>query len=301
MFMKRFLVLIFVCALSCGCLFTPQKDNSRFYALGLGPSRDAKECLPIGDECKVLCLNVESVPPYVDVSQIIKLRNGCEITRSEIHRWAEPVKYSVFRSLSNHLRDALGNEYIIVSPFESGVGKACEYKICVSLANFIFNEDTKEMLLAAKVSIFKHEDLVALCNYSNRFNVGTAEHKSVINSMDWALKMLGEFVARCVNIGCLPQSECHCCDSTDEALTCYVQRMQDHENMDTMDAKIDRATNFPRIINISAHGEVYVVVDSEDGTRRYFSGRLFNGSSVDVKCDLPYKITSTNDELVEVR
>jgi hypothetical protein len=57
---------------------------------------------------------------------------------------------------------------------------------------------------------------------------------------------------------------------------------------------------FPRVINIFARGEVYVIVDSADGEHRYFSGRLFSGTSIDVKCDAPYRVISTNDTLIDV-
>jgi uncharacterized lipoprotein YmbA len=301
--MKKFFVLVLLCTFNCGCLFTPQKDNSRFYALGLGATRGAKKCLPTDGEQRVVCLIVEGVPAYADSSQIVKLRDGCEITRSEIHRWAEPIKCSVLRSLTNHLSCVLGDEYVFVPMPESGSLKAHEYKIFVNFTNFIFDESAREMFLSAKISIVKNGKLVALCDYSDRFAIGTVDYKNIVIGMDWALKMLGEFVAQCMSPGQASQQKC--CSAAQDGTVACEQEQPTKSDVAVSSTVIEAGTRpsgvFPRVINLSARGEVYVVVDSEDGAMRYFSGRLFNGSSVDVKCDAPYKVTSTNDELLEVR
>ncbi|MDR1255967.1 MAG: PqiC family protein [Puniceicoccales bacterium] len=291
--MKKFLILILTCLLNCGCLFSPQKDMSKFYALGLSGTTSSGKCLPIGAECMAIGLSVESIPAYSDMAQIVKLRDGCEVVQSELHRWAEPIKCGIARSLLNHLGSALGGKYILVPLVESSAARAYEYKVHVGFTNFIFNEDNSELLLAANVSIFKRGKLVAICDYSDRFRVGAAEYKKIVNGMDWALKMLGGFIARCIDRGC----------AGDIAANIPVpMEIGSCENGGDCGEKVSQGTEaFPRIINISARGEVYVVVDSAEGTHRYFSGRLFKGSSINVKCDAPYKITSTNDELIEVK
>jgi hypothetical protein len=184
-------------------------------------------------------------------------------------------------------------------PFtEVGATEICEHKICVEFTNFIFDEDSGEFLLSANVSIFKYGKLMTVCEYADRFTVGRlVECSKIVGGMDWALKMFGEFIARCVDINCASAGDDKIfCETSPEVL------VEDQKSGESIAAKVSQKTDaFPRIINISARGEAYIVVDSEDGTKRYFSGRLFNGSSVNVKCDSPYRIISTNDELIEVK
>ncbi|MDR0595230.1 MAG: PqiC family protein [Puniceicoccales bacterium] len=270
---------------------------SRFYALGLDGGACREKCLSNKDDCKVICLNIESIPAYSDMSQIVKLRNNCEIVQSELYRWAEPMKYGIARSLSNHLSSALGERYILVPLFESSAAKIYDYKVCVGFSNFIFTEDKSELLLSANISIFEKSRLVAICEYSDRSKVGSVECEKIVQDMDLALKKLGKFIARCLSK-----------DYIDNAVTKPIGGVdtgddaQRYENKAIPEEKVTQgAENFPIIINISARGEVYVIVDSEDGTQRYFSGRLFEGSSVNVECDAPFKVISTDNSLIEVK
>ncbi|MDR3273937.1 MAG: PqiC family protein [Puniceicoccales bacterium] len=281
---------------------------SKFYALGLDKDYSHERCSSVGNECRVICLSVESIPAYSDMSQIVKLRGSCEVVQSEFHRWAEPIKYSITRSLLHHLSSAFGGKYILVPMSESSAAKACEYKICVGFTNFIFAENNSELLLSADVSIFKRDKLVTVCEYSDRFSVGEVEYEGIVNGMDWELKILGEFIARCIDGNCVKsiaktstpnEVSAGKTNSNNFAQGCCKDVINCNGKVPREISK--KTETFPRIINISSRGEVYVVVDSEDGTRRYFSGRLFNGSSINVKCDSPYKITSTNNDLIEVK
>jgi hypothetical protein len=270
---------------------------SRFYALGLDRGFGREKCPPGDGECQMVCLNVESIPAYADGSQIVKLHGKCEITQSELHRWAEPVKCGITRSLANHLGGALGRKYVLMPLLESNCASLCEHRVCVAFTNFIFNEGSGELLLSANVSIFKRGKLVTVCEYADRFTVEKfADYDRIVGAMDWTLRMFGEFIARCIDTN----------RAGGEGVKILREACQELPG----DRKLGRTTSvkisgemgaFPRIINIFARGEVYVVVDSEDGSKRYFSGQLFGGSSIDVKCDSPYRITSTNDELIEIR
>jgi uncharacterized lipoprotein YmbA len=272
---------------------------SRFYALGLDKSSSQSKCSSIGGECRIVCLNIEDIPAYADISKIVKLRGSCEIIQSELNRWAEPIKYSIARSLSNHLGDALGSKYMLVPFAEANAAGVCEHKICVEFTNFIFDEESGKLLLSANVSISRRGKLVTVCEYADCVTVGEfAQCSEIVGGMDWALKIFGEFVARCVDGDCadgntkVPCGTCPC----PEALA------RDQKSEEVTAAKASQGVDvFPRIVNIVSRGEVYVVVDSEDGTKRYFSGRLFSGSSINVKCDSPYKVTSTDDKLIEVK
>jgi uncharacterized lipoprotein YmbA len=271
---------------------------SRFYALGLDKNFSSSRYSSIGGECRIVCLNIEDIPAYADMSKIVRLRGNREIIQSELDRWAEPVKCSVARSLSNHLGSALGSGYMLVPFAEANAAGICEYKICVEFTNFIFDEESGKLLLSANVSISRCGKLVTVCEYVDRVTVEkSAQCSEIMGGMDWALKIFGEFIARCIGGGCADSESTRVpCGTCPEFL---AQSQKPEEGAATKVSQ--RMDAFPRIINISSRGEVYVVVDSEDGTKRYFSGRLFNRSSVNVKCDSPYKITSTNDELIDVR
>jgi hypothetical protein len=273
---------------------------SRFYTLGLDRSFNREKCPGHDGECHVVCLNIESIPAYADVSQIVKLHGRCEITQSEVHRWAEPVKYGITRSLSNHLSGALGRNYVLVSLPELNCTNICEHRVCVAFTNFIFNEGSGELLLSANISVFKCGKLVTICEYADRFMVEKfADYDKIVSGMDWALRMLGEFIAHCIDANCVSDG---CVKIPREAPCPELAEGLELEKAAVTKVSREADVNaFPRIINISARGEVYVVVDSENGTKRYFSGRLFSGSSIDVKCDSPYRVISTNDELIEVR
>jgi hypothetical protein len=231
------------------------------------------------------------------MSQIVKLRNSCEVVQSELHRWAEPMKYGIARSLSNHLSGALGKRYILVPLFEPSAAKIYDYKVCVGFSNFIFTEGKSELLLSANISIFGKGRLVAICEYSDRSKVGFVECEKIVQAMDLALKKLGKFIARCINKDYIDNTVAKPIEGVgigDDAQRC--------ENKAIPEGKVTQGTeNFPIVINISARGEVYVIVDSEDGTQRYFSGRLFEGSSVNVECNAPFKVISTDDSLIEVK
>jgi uncharacterized lipoprotein YmbA len=231
------------------------------------------------------------------MSQIVKLRNSCEIVQSELYRWAEPMKYGIARSLFNHLSGALGERYILVPLFEPSAAKIYDYKVCVGFSNFIFTEGKSELLLSTNISIFEKSRLVSVCEYSDRSKVGSVECEKIVQAMDLALKKLGKFIARCINkdrINNAVVKPTGGVGTGDDAQRC--------ENNAISEGKVPQGTeNFPIIINISARGEVYVIVDSEDGTQRYFSGRLFEGSSVNVECDAPFRVISTDNSLIEVK
>jgi hypothetical protein len=235
------------------------------------------------------------------MSKIVKLRGSWEIVPSELNRWAEPIKYSIARSLSNHLGSALGSKYMLVPFPEANAAGICECKVCVEFTNFIFDEGSGKLLLSANVSISKCGKLVTVCEYMDRVAVGkSVQCGEIVGGMDWALKIFGEFIARCIDGDCANGSAKVPCGCG----TCPRPEIlaQDQKSEEATAAKVfQRADTFPHVINISSRGEVYVVVDSEDGTKRYFSGRLFSGSSINVKCDSPYKVTSTDDKLIEVK
>lgn len=339
--MKKFLFSLVCCTLCCGCLFTPQKDDSQFYALGF------KHLGTKGSTCdaalKIVCINIEEVPAYADVSQFISLKDGCEIVRSESLRWGEPFKVSVARSLYVGLSHQLKDAYLVVSsPLK--VSQNCEYRVNVKVTNFIFDRDKKEVYLTAVITILKHDKPYLICDYSDCFKTSASSPKSIVNGMDWALNTMSIFIGRCLNVSQSPvadgadmknfEVDSNSVELHKKSEIVPTEKISSSDkdvvskNLDERaDTKIPEITENPtliqqivsalepeqpecassiseiggRTIELVAHGEVYVVVDSDDGNVRYFSGRLYDGSSVNVKCDGPFRVVSTNDSLLEVR
>jgi hypothetical protein len=178
----------------------------------------------------------------------------------------------------------------------------------VGSTNLRFVENHSELLLSADVSTLKLDKLVTICEYSDRFRVGQVEYEGIVNGMDWELKMLGELIARCIDGGCVknpadtgtpneasagktnPNNFVHgCCKNVTNSNIKVSQDISESTEM------------FPRSTNIPSRAQLDVAVDSKDGTQKSFPGRLFNGSWVSGKCNSPYKITSTNNDVIDIQ
>lgn len=303
--MKRFLFLIVYSLLGCGCFFSPQKDVSKFYALGFNNIHEKVSSYQMVDtQRELVYLDLEEIPAYTDVAQIVSLQNGCELVRSEVSRWGEPFKVSVARSLYTHLAKQLADTYSVVLLPSSLSSREYIYKISVKIINFIFDKDNNELCLSATITIFKQGKLYVICDYNDCFKIGSNQYDTLVKSMDWELNMLSEFIGRCINtqvVRNIPMM------NSAEAIAEKDDKNLQNANVPFSNTNvmqedvINKSENQPRVINITAHGEVYVIVDNENGDIRYFSGRLFNGSSIDVECDSAFKVISTDDSLIEVR
>ena len=294
--MRKFLILLAYSALCCGCYLEPQEDNSHFYALGINQSGtkgdvSCKDCL------KVVCLDLEEIPSYSDVSQFVALKDGCEIVRSELLRWGEPFKTSVERALYSGLSNQLkGNYFVVLSPVKQP--QEYDYRVSVKVMNFIFDQDRNEIRLGAVITMTKKGDPYAICDYSDCLQVGSNDPKAIVDGMNWALNTMSAFIGRCLT----PHVDMHVLEEEvpqSEDSQVDVQDADSDEN--DLSVSQEELSEQSRIIELISHGEVYVTVDSEDGEIRYFSGRLYDGSSVNVRCDGPFKVTSTDDSLIEIR
>lgn len=294
--MRKFLLLLIYSMLGCGCLFSPQKDNSRFYALGF------KELGATDNSCnngkKVVHVDLEEIPAYADVSQFVSLKDGCEILRSELLRWGEPFKTSVSRSLYIGLSSRLKGKYSVVM-LPVRISQECEYRVNVRVTNFIFNHDKKEIYLNAAITILKHGKLHAICDYNDCVKVNSLTPKAIVHGMDWALNAMSVFIGQCLDV--VPTNKTKSDSVSESKVSSQIETNVQGDSHLAVSGAPCRAIEDPRTIELVAHGEVYVIVDSEDGNVRYFSGRLYDGSSVKVQCDRPFKVISTNDSLLEVK
>ncbi len=300
--MKRFLLLLTYSILGCGCFFSPQKDNSHFYALGLKQLGSSENFC--NKHLGIICVELEEIPAYTDVSQFITLKDGCELVRFENFRWGEPFKTSVTRSLYVSLAKQLNGSYTVLMSQGAIPSHECVYKVSVRITNFIFNGDKNEIYLTGSITIFKEGKLYAICDYNDCFNTGSADIKAVINAMDWALNSMSLFISQCLDMSFA---------NTDSATNKQPQENgKDYHSVQSVNKQVpiknkERSTEDNVVSNnmqynnleIIAHGEVYIIVDSVDGDTRYFSGRLSDGESASIICDGPVKIISTDDSLIE--
>lgn len=113
------LLVILGAALLSGCInLDPKADPSRFYMLGVGES-----C----SQTRSLGLNPINIPEYLSKPYVAK-REGYEIKYNQIDRWAEPLKVSIERVLSEYMG--------AVSP-PWPVGYAPENSVSVTILDFI--------------------------------------------------------------------------------------------------------------------------------------------------------------------
>ncbi|MDR2419959.1 MAG: PqiC family protein [Puniceicoccales bacterium] len=97
-----------------GCLVTPVKDTSKFYALGLhslseessSKGHEIPEKLPIKID-----LQVTSLPSYLRKSQLMIQLSEHEVQFDEFHRWAEPLEEGLMRIILPPLRNAIAEAY----------------------------------------------------------------------------------------------------------------------------------------------------------------------------------------------
>lgn len=308
--MRNYLIVLLCSLLCCGCVFTPKKDNSHFYALGFRTLGEQNKTVSdfTASELKIVSLDLEEIPAYSDISQFIELQNKCEIIRLENVRWGEPFKTSITRSLYTSLSKELKNNYTVVLLPGNNNFKESEYKIGVKIVNFIFNKDKNEMCLSAVITIMKHGSLYAICDYNDCFKTGSQDIQVIINSMDWALNMMSSFISHCLGSkvnafdkqshGDVVVQTQNSAIETDKPLEVVVANQA--QGKVNQEETLIAEHKGKRDIEIVSHGEVYVVVDSEDGNVRYFSGRLFKGSSITVSCDGPFKVISTDNSLIEI-
>jgi len=114
-----------------GCLFTPLKDPSKFYALGISdgdkipagtaPSPDRAA---LREEPVVLDFRVTSLPSYLRKAPLMLQRSAHELQFDEFHRWAEPVEEGIARIVLPLLRGALREACRLAPPEAVGADPA---------------------------------------------------------------------------------------------------------------------------------------------------------------------------------
>jgi uncharacterized lipoprotein YmbA len=97
-----------------GCLVTPVKDTSKFYALGLHslPGESPQKGCEILQELLIkIDFQVTSLPSYLRKSQLMIQLSEHEVQFDEFHRWAEPLEEGLARVILPTLRNAILKTY----------------------------------------------------------------------------------------------------------------------------------------------------------------------------------------------
>jgi hypothetical protein len=94
-----------------GCLVTPVKDTSKFYALGLHslpqePSPEQNYEI-LEEQPFKIDFQVTSLPSYLRKSQLMVQISKHEVQFNEFHRWAEPLEAGLTRIILPLLRNAI--------------------------------------------------------------------------------------------------------------------------------------------------------------------------------------------------
>jgi hypothetical protein len=99
-----------------GCLVTPVKDMSRFYALGMHfPSSDESALQQNGEILREQPIKIDFqvtyLPSYLRKSPLMVQLSEHEVRFDEFHRWAEPVEEGLMRIIAPLLREAALKAY----------------------------------------------------------------------------------------------------------------------------------------------------------------------------------------------
>jgi uncharacterized lipoprotein YmbA len=99
-----------------GCLVTPVKDTSKFYALGmhspfLNESTLQQQGEILTEQPIKIDFQVTSLPSYLRKSPLMIQLSEHEVRFDEFHRWAEPVEEGLIRIIVPLLREAALKAY----------------------------------------------------------------------------------------------------------------------------------------------------------------------------------------------
>jgi len=122
-------MLLLCCALLCsGCASSPP---SRFYALSATPACAGKET---GRNTPSVAIVWVTVPELVDRPQLVVRGDGSRVDILETHRWAEPLKSALSRTLAEDLSCQLASDR--VASYPQSAAASADFRVYVDVEHF---------------------------------------------------------------------------------------------------------------------------------------------------------------------
>jgi len=106
---------IFALTLITGC--TPNTRQVKFYQLQPISRSDAQIAKAETPKPLIFGLGPVEIPAYLDRPQIVTGNTGSELRMAEYHRWAEPLRDTVTRVLTENLALAMPGSHVLSFPW----------------------------------------------------------------------------------------------------------------------------------------------------------------------------------------
>ena len=192
--LRTIVLFILLGALLAGC--TASKPTS-FYILTEKAPANGTGAQDRENVCPGVELGQVSFPAYLDGTSIMTRVGPNRLRLSELHHWAEPLKESFARVLTDNLDSRLCDEDSGVVSRNSRPGK--EYRLQVNV--FRFEPWKREwVLLRARWSVFntKKREIVCTRLSSHKHSLAGTEHQDVAAAMSQAVVSLSADIAKCL-------------------------------------------------------------------------------------------------------
>jgi len=110
---------IFALILITGC--TPNTRQVKFYQLQPISRSDAQIAKSEMPKPLIIGLGPVEIPAYLDRPQIVTGNTGSELRMAEYHRWAEPLRDTITRVLTENLALAMPNSHVLTFPWNRAI------------------------------------------------------------------------------------------------------------------------------------------------------------------------------------
>lgn len=298
--MKKFFLVPLFSVLLGGCVFTPTKDKSRFYSM-----RDVSgSFVSVSDvkksDAAVVAISIETIPGYADCPQIMTLKSRNEFSKSEIYRWAEPLRDNVSSVCKTALQKRLGDDFIVIElPYEQKRGINFDYKILIKISDFIFSEKEKIVTLRANWFLYdeKKNEIKEIGEICLNDTTKKSEYQDIVDAMKHsAVKMInsiGDSLLKCepVEVQHVPDVQFV---QGNESGAVAVKEQVSSQGADKYNTQISK------LIRLKALKDVYVVVTDSTGVRVY-SGCLKSGTQETITCTGDYEIKASDDSALVIK
>ncbi len=193
--MKRWLMVLALCALSvAGCL-SPRPDDSKFFVLSpvhgdpVGATSASSRQILIG-------LGPVKLPEYLDRQEVVTRIAPNRLELSSVDRWAEPLDADFTRVLAQNLSTDLGTQRITFFPWYATTH--VDYQVKVDVYRFESDKDGK-VDLAAHWQILDGTGKLLIARdstYSENAQAGSASDSAA--AMSRALGKLSQDIAAAI-------------------------------------------------------------------------------------------------------
>lgn len=177
------LVLVFLSA--CGT--TPKSNFYQFNEL-VNPSLTGVE------KGNIIGIGPIQIPEYINRPQIVTRNSAYELNVSEFHRWVEPLKENITRTLVINISNNLQSNRVYWMPREDR-----QYPLDIRIAIDIGRFDGRmggEVLLESRWSIFDKNNKAVLTRVSLiKQAVNGQDYESMVIAMNKVLRQLGKEIS----------------------------------------------------------------------------------------------------------